>query len=96
MEDHDTGPDDMTELALISEARQYAASVVMLLEHPKMNAGIGNSGLYVTAYAQAKLILHVVQESETCSDAEEFDVLLYLVCCEAASLAVTLSQLRIP
>jgi hypothetical protein len=92
----DDGPDDMPESAWISEARRLAASAVMLLEHPRMRAGEGDSGLYETAIAQAKLILHLVDESERCATADEFDVVYYLICCQADSLALTYSLLRIP
>ncbi|MDB5331318.1 MAG: hypothetical protein JWP03_2469 [Phycisphaerales bacterium] len=96
MEIHDNESDDVPELALISEARRLANLVVMLLEHPKMRAYEDKSGLYATAFRQAVLLLYFVQESEVCSNAEEFDVLLYLICCYADGLALTLSLLRIP
>jgi hypothetical protein len=86
---------EMPELAHISEARRLAAQALMLLEHPKMKADEG-SGLYVAAFAQARLILYLVQESERCMDAEKFDVLQYLICCQADGLAGALSLLRTP
>ena len=95
MEGHDRIPDDVPELAWISEARRLAAQAVMLLEHPKMKADEG-SGLYVAALGQARLILDLVQLSERCQDAEEFDALHYLICCNADGLAETLSLLRTP
>lgn len=96
MEDHDVGPDDMPESVWISEARRLAASVAMMLDHPRMKAVEGESGLYRTAREQAEGLLYLVQKTETCSDAEEFDVLLYLIRCDADGLAWTLSLLRIP
>jgi hypothetical protein len=93
---HDDGPDDLIDLASISEARRLAAIAVMLLENPNLAAGEGQSGLYVTALSHAKVILYLVRETEACSDAEEFDVLLYLIHCNVDGLARTLSLLRIP
>jgi hypothetical protein len=95
MNDHDHSSDDVPDSARISEARRLAAQAVMLLEHPRMKADQG-SGLYVAAFAQARLILYLVQESERCKDAEEFDVLQYLICCQADGLAEALSLLRTP
>jgi hypothetical protein len=87
--------DDVPESTEISDARLLATQAVMLLEHPKMKVEEG-SGLYGTALSQARLILHAVLETERCTDAEEFDVLLYLICCQADGLAETLTLLRIP
>jgi len=95
MEDHDA-PDDSADAAVISEARQLAAGAVMLLEHPEMMTAYRHSGLYGTAFVQARAILHFVQESQTCNDAEEFDVLLYLIHCQVEDLVRTLSLLHIP
>ena len=92
----DYAPDDVPDSTWISEARQLAATARLLLEHPKIQADEGHSGLYETARRHAQLILHLVQESESCPSAEEFDVLLYLICNLAESLAFTLSQLPIP
>jgi hypothetical protein len=92
----DDDPFDMPELALISDARQLAALAEMLLEHPKFKAGEGNSGLYVTAQKNSKMIKHLVRDVGECSSAEEFDVLLYLICRSAEGLARALSLLRIP
>jgi hypothetical protein len=91
----DDGPDG-PDLAFITEARQLAAIAVMLLEHPKMKVNKGKSGLYVTAMNHATLILQLVLHSEKCSDAAEFDALLYLICRHADRLALALSQLQIP
>ncbi len=97
MDDPDDGSDDedVPEFAFISEARRLAASAVMLLEHSRMDE-IKGTGLYVTAYDQAKLIMHCVQVSEDGCNAEEFDVLRHLICRGAENLAETLSLLRIP
>lgn len=92
----DDDPDEVPEFALISEARRHAAIAQMLLEHPKVKASNGESGSYVTALAHCELILHLVRTSEHCTDAEEFDGLLYSICCNAEGLARTLSQIRIP
>ncbi|HEY8750764.1 MAG TPA: hypothetical protein VIM11_22460 [Tepidisphaeraceae bacterium] len=93
---NDDGPDDWPDSALISEARRQAAATLLLLEHPKFQDGEGKSGLYETAHGCAQLILQLVQESQHCSGAEEFDVLLHLVCTQAEGLAQALSLLRIP
>ena len=92
----DDDPDDVPELALISDAREFAASAEMILENPRMKAGQGNSGIYVTALTHTQLILHLVREVDECTGAQEFDALLYLICCNADGLARTLSLLRIP
>jgi hypothetical protein len=95
--DHDDGPDDefVPELAYISNARRIAASVVMLLEHPKMAANKG-TGLYVTVFEQAQFILKCIQMTEACKDPAEFDVLLNLICRSADNLVEALSLLSIP
>ncbi len=93
---HDDVPDDMPESTVISEARRLAASAAIMLDDRRMKDVNGNSGLYVTAVQHSKLILHLVQESEKCADAEEFDVLLYLIRCNADGLAWAISLLRIP
>jgi len=96
MDDHDDDPDDgLFEAAEISDARERATLAAMLLQHPKMKA-VPDMGLYATAMEQAKLVLKLVDQTETCSSAQEFDVLLNLVCCQADCLAETLSLLRIP
>ncbi len=96
MANHDDVPDGSApEMANISEARERAASALMLLEHPNFEA-IKGTGLYVTAMEQAKFILHLVQETEVCSSAAEFDVFLNLICMYADGLAETLSLLQIP
>lgn len=94
--ENDPELDDVTEAAFISEARQFAARAVLMLEHPKLNGGDGQAEHYGKAYDTAKLVLHLVQQSEVCSDAEEFDDLLYLICCHADCLARSISRLRIP
>jgi hypothetical protein len=96
MENHGAESDDPADAVVISEARQFAEGAVMLLEHPKMMTAHRHSGLYGTAFVQARAILHFVQTSETCNDAEEFDVLLYLIHCHVDDLVGTLSLLRIP
>lgn len=95
MENHDDVSDDVPDSTDISEAHRLAAQAVMLLEHSKMKVNAG-SGLYVAASAQARLILYLVQESERCKDAEEFDALRYLICCSADGLSEALSLLQIP
>jgi hypothetical protein len=95
MNDHDD-PDELPDSAVISEARRLAAIAVMLIEHPKIAFDEGNSGLYGTAKDCAELILHLVQRTERCSDAAEFDALLYLIRCHAEGLGWTLSLLQIP
>lgn len=89
-------PDVVPEPALISEAKRYAAQWHLLLEHPKVKARNGDTGFYVTALTLCETILRLTQESEHCSSAEEFDVLLYLICCQTESLERTISLLRIP
>jgi hypothetical protein len=88
--------DDPPESALISDSKRYAAAVAIILEDPRVKEGNGNSGFYVTAKAQCEVILHLVQESERCADAEEFDCLLHLIHCQVDRLALAVSRLRIP
>ena len=92
----DDDPDDPPDLALISDAQRLAAMAEMLLENPKLVASQGSSEFYETAHDNSKLILRLVGQLENCSSAEEFDVLLYLICRHADGLARALSLLRIP
>ncbi len=94
MEDHDDADESALETAYISQARRFAASAVLMLEHPRI-AAIGSAGLYETALKQAKMLLDLIQKCEACSGDEEFDVLLKLVCWHADALAETFSLLKI-
>jgi len=92
----DDDQNELLDLAVISEARRLAAQAVMLLEHPKIRSIESNSGLYRTAEDCSRLLLHIVEMTEHCSDAEEFDVLLYLIRGQTDGLGRALSLLRIP
>jgi hypothetical protein len=86
---------DTPESSHISDARQLATFVIMLLEHPKMMGNKG-TGLYETVLDQANVILKLSELTESCKSAEEFDVLLNLIRRSADNLAEALSLLRIP
>jgi hypothetical protein len=92
MEDHDDEPDDVAETCEISDCQKFALYALKLLEHPSFDP-VKGSGLHQTAVEQANLLLAIADRSEACSDADEFDVLHHLICCQADGLARTMSKL---
>jgi hypothetical protein len=93
---NDDDPSDIPELAEISTAQEFARWAKLLLESPRMKASQGDSGHYETVLGHSNLILHLVEIIDGCRSAEEFDVLLNLICCNAEGLARAFSLLRIP